>query len=133
MKKAIITIITIILITQPIHALDWHEQKSIAKEIGRKLDYDGSFRFAYYEECPKYLWIDEDTPCDASYTYNKDKSLVTFYKTSLRLSKTGFTWLVLHELGHYHEDLAIYKKSYPKRLNESYADNYAYEHLEAFT
>jgi predicted Zn-dependent protease with MMP-like domain len=98
-----------------VSALDWHEQKRIARDIGMEHDYDGGFRFAYYSERQNYL----------AYYYTdtgryKD-SLITFYKPCENLTREEFKCVVLHELGHYND---VKEGSREEKLSESYADDY---------
>lgn len=104
-------------------AMDWHEQKNIAKEIGYKNNYDGYFRFAYYEEMIR----EDNVIYYADYQIYNDKpyydSLITFYSYSALLDKHKFTCLILHEIGHYKE-VKFDNGKRKTKLNESYADDY---------
>jgi hypothetical protein len=114
MKKVLFIII--ILLASQVNAIGWHEQKRIAKDIGRNLDYDGSFKFAYYHDHDEYA---------ATYRFNSPKfHLITFYKSCSEYTRNQFIWLVLHELGHYDEVNSVCGNSCPSRLNETYADLY---------
>ena len=116
-KKILMTLALMLLVFTPsINALDWHEQRFIAKVIGNSYDYEGSFRFVYYSDYQDYQGF---------YRYSDKSHLITFYKSSLELSKEQFVWLVLHELGHYDEKVNVCKRDCPRWLNESYADDWA--------
>jgi len=103
-------------------ALDWHEQKEIAKQIGYKNNYVGDFSFMYYD----YHKIDNKTyyAFFKSNSRSHKDSLISFYKPSLNLDKNQFSCLVLHELGHYEEKKHLKFNKEFVWLNETYADDY---------
>lgn len=115
MRKILIIIILSLFLISSVHALDWHEQRRIANSIGNELDYEGSFRYAYYQDWRNY---------NARYIYFGNayrNSLITFYKPSTEMDKDEFRCLVLHELGHYDD---VKEGSREEKLSESYADDY---------
>ena len=117
MKRNIIVILMLLLMSVNVNALTWQEQRVIASEIGRELDYDGSFRFAYYQDWRDYYAF-----------YNRDNGndgVITFYKPSLKLNKEEFVCVVYHELGHSDEYIHEHARGV---LSEDYANDFMKNH-----
>lgn len=121
MKKTLLLLVMVVIVSSFAYALDWHEQKIIAKKIGNRLDYEGGLRFAYYEE------FDNNYAYYNNLGFKVKNSLITFYKPSCDLSSYQFGCLVLHELGHYDDVKVKYTKINKggfTDLSEDYADEY---------
>lgn len=118
-ETTILVVFLVVVTTTNVFALDWHEQRTIAKEIGRKMNYNGDFRFAYYDD----RYLNDNFLYGYYYTTENNfrNSLITFYKSSLDLDRQQFKCLVYHEIGHY---VDVKRGSKEAVLSEDYADSF---------